>query len=136
MAKPPARLVPRKRTRSPQCPAISVLLGTTTGRLAPEQAPPTHKMIDEPPCRGAAAQVRSSETFLCACEASTEKLPAERLILILEPGKRLIKMAWLEIGPVFIENVEIRINRLHWQKPTQTACATPAHDQIQTRNFI
>ena len=57
-------------------------------------------------------------------DLTDDVLPAECLILILEPGERLFEMLWLEIQPVFISDIHIRVHRLHRKKTAQTASAS------------
>ena len=59
-------------------------------------------------------------------------LPTERLILVFEPRERVLKMLQIKIRPLFIPDIEIRIDRLHREKPAQSASSSPAYNQIQT----
>jgi hypothetical protein len=46
----------------------------------------------------------------------TTLLPAECRILVFKPGECVLKMLEIEIWPIFIPDIEIRINRLHRKK--------------------
>src|ERR1035437_3773713 len=59
-------------------------------------------------------------------------LPAKCLVLFFIPGKCVLKMLRIKIWPIFVSHIEIRINRLHREKTTQSASPAPAYDQIQT----
>ena len=59
-------------------------------------------------------------------------LPAKCLILFFIPGKCVLKMLRIKIWPIFVPDIEIRINRLRREKTAQAATSTPAYDQIQT----
>ena len=61
-----------------------------------------------------------------------DALPAECLVLIFKPGECVLKMLRIKIWPIFIPDVEIRINRLHREKTAQSASSSPAYNQIQT----
>ena len=60
-----------------------------------------------------------------------DALPAECLILVSKPGECVLKMLRIKIWPIFIPDVEIRINRLHRKETAQSAPSSPAYNQIQ-----
>ena len=61
-----------------------------------------------------------------------DALPAECLVLVFKPGECVLKMLRIKIWPIFIPDIEIRINRLHREKTAQSASSSPAYNQIQT----
>ena len=62
----------------------------------------------------------------------TTILPAECLILVLKPSERVLKILQIKIWPIFIPDIEIRINRLHREKTAQSVRSSPAYNQIKT----
>src|ERR1017187_6806092 len=61
-----------------------------------------------------------------------DALPAECRVLVFKTGEGVLKMLRIKIWPIFIPDVEIRINRLHREKTAQSASSSPAYNQIQT----
>ena len=59
-------------------------------------------------------------------------LTAKCLVLFFIPGKCVLKMLRIKIWPIFVSDIEIRLNRLHREKTAQSASPSPAYDQIQT----
>ncbi len=59
-------------------------------------------------------------------------LAAECLVLAFEPREGVLKMLRIEVWPIFVSDIKIRINRLHRKKTTQPASSSPTHNQIQS----
>ena len=53
--------------------------------------------------------------------------------MILVPIQGPIELTNLEIWPHFIEHIKICVDRLNWQKSTQSAPSTPSHNEIDPR---
>ena len=66
------------------------------------------------------------------CPNENHELSAKSLVLIFKPGECVLKMLRIKIWPIFIDDIEIRINGLNREKAAQSASSSPAHDQIQT----
>src|SRR5450759_1108492 len=79
------------------------------------------------PCEKAVPEVTAT-----GAPVQNDALPAECLILVFKPGECALKMLRIKIWPIFIPDIEIRINRLHREKTAQSASSSPAYNQIQT----
>ena len=93
------------------------------------------KVLDDLPTGRKPKLVRGDNAFSNDAMTALEQgaaLPTERLILVLKPRERVLKMLQIKIRPIFIPDIEIRIDRLHREKTAQSASSSPAYNQIQT----
>ena len=74
-------------------------------------------------------------TASAGCTAPVSS-PPQRLVLRFEPCQGFVKMLGSEIGPVLINDMEVRINRLDREKAAEASPSAPANNEIQSRDVL